>query len=400
MNDYLVFALFLAAIAIGWCLGRYQRRRADSAPDIPGEYYRNFNYLLDGRRDGAVDAFIDSMEVNSETLETHIALGRLLRQRGEVERAIRIHQNLLARPSLPEDQVHRAHLELACDYVSAGLLDRAERLLLDLIAESPALRPVARRHLLEIYQSEREWTRAAEVARELLPRRRLARGNTAADDTGQAIPVVLAHYHCELAGERRDAGDLDGARRLLHKALRRDPQCVRASLALGEVECEAGRYRQAIDTLRRVRTQDADFIYETVPTLRECHRQLGEEGALRSYLRDCLRESPSPPLVLAVAEALREEEGNAAAAAFLSRQLESLPSLRGVEKLLLLHARGASGEQKSGLELLQSVVNRLLQQRPTYRCEHCGFAGRHLHWLCPGCRYWGTLRNIRGTSME
>ncbi len=131
VNDLLMFALLFAAIGIGWWLGR--RSASAAGPDLPGQYYKGLNYLLDGRPDGAVDAFINALEVNSETLETHIALGNLLRKRGEVDRAIRIHQNLLARPSLPRLQVHQAHLELARDYISAGLFDRAERLLLDLV---------------------------------------------------------------------------------------------------------------------------------------------------------------------------------------------------------------------------------------------------------------------------
>ena len=169
MNDLLIFALLFAAIAIGWWLGRRGAATVASSPELPGQYYKGLNYILEDRPDGAIDAFINALEVNSETLETHIALGNLLRKKGEVDRAIRIHQNLLARPSLPRSQVHLAHLELARDYISAGLLDRAERLLLDLVEESPAQRRTSQRHLLEIYQSEREWSRAIDIAKDLLP---------------------------------------------------------------------------------------------------------------------------------------------------------------------------------------------------------------------------------------
>jgi lipopolysaccharide biosynthesis regulator YciM len=130
VNDALVFLLLFVAVACGWWLGRRSARPVPSASALPGQYYRGLNYLLDGRPDGAVDHFISALEVNSETLETHIALGNVLRRRGEVDRAIRIHENLLARPQLPQAQMHIAHLELARDYISAGLLDRAEKLLL------------------------------------------------------------------------------------------------------------------------------------------------------------------------------------------------------------------------------------------------------------------------------
>ena len=194
MNDYLVFGLFFVAIVIGWTLGRRSQKKAVvNSPDLPSQYYKGLNYLLDGKPDGAVDAFINALEVNSETLETHIALGNLLRKRGEVDRAIRIHQNLLARPSLPRTQVHQAHLELARDYISAGLLDRAERLLLDLVQESPDQRRASQWHLLDIYQSEREWQKAIDTAADLLPRKSLlgGGGTDTQGEPGQSVPVEV-----------------------------------------------------------------------------------------------------------------------------------------------------------------------------------------------------------------
>ncbi len=397
MADYLVFVLLFLAVASGWFLGR---RGKEQRPELPGEYYRGFRFLLDGRHDGAIDAFIDALEVNADTLETHIALGKLLRQRGEVARAIRVHQNLLARPSLPRAQVHQAHLELARDYISAGLLDRAERLLLDLGAESPALRRRAWRYLLEIYQSERDWQQAVDIARKLLPRKGLRAGGAAGDDNGQAVPVMLAHYYCELAEEKRAEGQFDAARELLRQALEQDAGCVRASIILGSVERKAGNFKQAVRALRRVQRQDPEAVYETVPALRKCYEAIGDDRALRVYLRECLDEHPSPPLVLAVTEAVQMVDGIEEAHQFLVRELERLPSLRGVEKLIQLEAGAESGERKNALVRLQALVRRLLEQRPTYRCSHCGFSGQQLHWLCPGCRYWGTLKNIRGTAME
>lgn len=402
MNDYLVFALFFVAIAIGWYLGRRGQAKSVAAPDLPGEYYKGLNYLLDGKPDGAVDAFINALEVNSETLETHIALGNLLRKRGEVDRAIRIHQNLLARPSLPRAQVHQAHLELSRDYISAGLLDRAERLLLDLVKESPAQRRASQWHLLEIYQSEREWQQAVDIAAQLLPRKTLLGSATAesSEKPGQSVPVIMSHFYCELAAERRDAGDLQGARQFIEEALARDKQCVRASIMLGAVEFDAGRCKQAIKALRRVRQQDPLYISESIPGLRDCYRELGDDKSLLAYLRECLGTDPSPPLLLAAVEDINKIEGRGVAEQFLVQQLDKMPSLRGLEKLVGLQVDVSEGKSREDLGLMQQLVQRLIEERPSYRCSHCGFAGRHLHWFCPGCKYWGTVRPIRGTSME
>lgn len=402
--------VLVAAIAIGWLLGRRgaSLRNVGPVPSLPSQYYRGLNYLLDGRPDGAVDAFINALEVNSETLETHIALGNLLRKRGEVGRAIRIHQNLLARPSLPRQQVHQAHLELARDYISAGLLDRAERLLLDLVSESPEQCRASQRHLLEIYQSQREWSQAIEVAQALLPRKSLLNGvATAAGDQsgpmGQAVNLVLAHYYCEQAAVAREAGNLAEAGRLLQQALAEDRHCVRASIMQGEVEHAAGNLQQAVKALRRVRQQGPDFIPETIAILRQCYESLGERPVLHAYLRDCLAANPSAPLVLAVVEELRVLEGREAATEFLSRQLSEHPSLRGLARLISLQMDGDhshGGQVQNNLGLLQVLVDRLVAERPAYRCEHCGFSGRELHWYCLGCKHWGTIRAIRSARLD
>ena len=400
MNDLLVFALLFAAIGIGWWLGR--RSASAQASEVPGQYYKGLNYLLDGRPDGAVDAFIDALEVNSETLETHIALGNLLRKRGEVDRAIRIHQNLLARTSLPRPQIHQAHLELARDYISAGLFDRAERLLLDLVKDSPEQRRASRRHLLDIFQSQREWAQAVDVATALLPRKSLL-GPTPPAPSGasrQPVAVALAHYHCELAAEMLEQGDLQEARKQLQQALHHDRRCVRASLMLGELECQAGQYKAAIKALRKVQQQDPDYIPETVPALHEAYSQLGDTTALRQYLQECLQSSPATGLVVAVADDVRATQGDQAAMEFLSGQLTKAPSLGGLSRLIELQAANTEGSVRDNLAALQKLVARLLAERPSYRCGHCGFAGRQLHWFCPGCKHWGTVKSIRGNRVD
>lgn len=401
MNDFVIFALLFVAIAIGWFLGRRGGGNVVAAPELPSQYYKGLNYILDDHPDGAIDAFIDALEVNSETLETHIALGNLLRRRGEVDRAIRIHQNLLARPSLPRVQVHQAHLELSRDYISAGLLDRAERLLLDLKEESPEQRRAARQHLLEIYQSERDWERAVDVARELLPRKKLLGGGASKNgELGQDVSVVLSHYYCEMAAQKCAQGEVQAGRGFLNDALSQDRNCVRASLMLGDLEFEAGHFKQAVKALRQVRQQDADYVPETIAVLRQCYSELGDDRELKSYLQACLDTVPSTSLVLAVAEDMRQTQGDAAARDFLAERLAARPSLRGLSQFITLQIAASESEETDDLGLVQRLVSRLISERPAYRCSHCGFAGIHLHWFCPGCKYWGTMKAIRSAPAE
>ncbi len=405
MNDALVFALLFSAVACGWWLGRRGSARLNStAAGLPSQYYRGLNYLLDGRPDGAIDHFISALEVNSETLETHIALGNVLRRRGEVDRAIRIHQNLLARPDLPRVQMHLAHLELARDYIGAGLLDRAERLLLDLVTESDEQRDVSRQHLLEIYRSESEWAQAIEQAQALLPRKGLLRSaSPELHLSGQSVAVQMAHFYCELALELSASGNIDEARKALVRALESDSGCARAALELGKLEAAAGNHKRAIEALSRVESQDPDFLPEAIPPLRESYRALAEEQALAEYLSSCFDKHPSTPLMIAVADDILRDRGSDAARDFLASRLARVPSLRGLLKLIRLQQKPPATdtpEPTDSLSMLSMLLDRLIEERPAYRCEHCGFSAKHLLWFCPGCKYWGTFRTIRTTQTE
>ena len=401
MNDFLLLAILIVAIAIGWALGRYSRRQPldlwGDARALPSQYYRGLNFLLDGSQDSAIDAFTQALEVNTETFDTHIALGNVLRRRGEVERAIRVHQNLLARPSLPVTQLHLAHLELARDYISAGLLDRAERLLLDLVKESGHHRRVARRHLLEIYEAQSDWDAARDVAEKLLPKRSLLKpAKPDSREVGQPVPLLLAHYCCEQAARGIDRGDYVAARELLNQALKYDGQCVRATLMLGDLELRAGQAARAVKVLQSVAVQDPDFIPETADLLKQALDTLGRRPELRRYLEQSFVGRPTTALMLALARELHATEGAESAKHFLRASLESEPSLRGLALLMSLHSDAEAGDDEN---LQISTINRLVEARSSYRCNHCGFLGQHLHWYCPGCKHWGTVRDL-GTTGE
>lgn len=392
MADLAIFGLLFAAIAIGWVLGR---RHASSTAG-PGHYFSGRNGEPDPAPGPERDAGLDAVLSEVGSTQSRIAIGVQLRRRGEVDGAVRIHRDLLSRPSLPIDDVACARLELARDYISAGLLDRAEELLLELVEKFPSQRDAGRRHLLEVYEIERDWRRAIDVAKALLPRKLPGPGRTPAVPLhrGQRAALLLAHYCCELADEERLGGDLDAARALLQDALARDKRCARASILLAQVEHDAGRYRQATLALRRVRVQDPAYLPETIAMLRKCYAALGETQRLGEYLAECLAAHPTPALVAAVAQDMVEAEGRDAAGAFLAAQLLEYPSLPGLAQLIGLQLVASEGKPREDLATLQELTRRLVTARPTYRCGHCGFAGKHLHWHCPGCKHWGSIKAI------
>ena len=154
----LLLALLFLAVAAGWVLGRGAASRDvadETAP--PSQYYLGLNFLLDGEQESALKAFSEALAVNAETFETHITFGSLLRKRGEVDNAIKIHQSLLSRSRLPDVQKNQAHLELAKDFIAAGLLDRAEQLLKDLLELSEEHQLDAKSLLIELFETSRDW---------------------------------------------------------------------------------------------------------------------------------------------------------------------------------------------------------------------------------------------------
>lgn len=399
MSAFWEFLLVFSAIGSGWLLGRYA---SGALPFTEGhaqayrQYYRGLNYLLSGKADEAIDEFAQSLEVTPETFETHLALGNLMRDKGAVERAIHIHQNLLARPNLPPQRLQQAHLELSRDFIKAGLYDRAERLLLDLVQQSEELRSTSYRHLIEIYQAEREWAKAVETGERLLPRRNIF---LSASEPDPQLEGAIAHYHCELAQKALDRGEFDETRTQLKQALKRDKGSVRASLLAGEVEYRCGRYEDAIAALMRVRQQSPAMVPEMIPLLRKCYDATGRRPELNDFLADCLEEVPAARLTLAVAEELRQRQGGEAALGFLTERVQARPTLRGLLASTQLYRAVKADEDTLGpLEVLETALSRLLAVKATYQCSHCGFAGRQLHWQCPRCKQWNTVQPILGVE--
>ncbi|WKT61966.1 lipopolysaccharide assembly protein LapB [Microbulbifer thermotolerans] len=396
MADLTFFFFLLAAVATGWWLGRSSTRknaeRSQQQRALAHSYAQGLNYLLSERHDDAIDKFIDSLEVSSATFDTHLALGNLLRKRGEYDQAIRVHQNLLARPSLARQSQQKAQLELARDYIAAGWLDRAERLLQELVETSPELRNTSLEHLVEVYRDEREWAKAIHAVN-LLHGRRFKR-------LSPEWAPVQAHFCCELAQEAINSKDYLSARRHIDAALGYDRNSVRANLLWGNLEHLLNRPREAIKVLQRIPKQNPDYIPEILKLLIACYEQVGDEKGLDRYLESLLREHPSNSVLIALTERIQHQQSEAAAAAFMGKQLALRPSLRGLGYFLDLHIDSTQGRARENLSLLKTLIDQLIASRPQYRCSNCGFSGNQLHWLCPSCKHWDSVRSVKGVEGE
>jgi len=382
----LLLLLLPVAAACGWYAGFRHRDSREPEKDgiISRDYYLvGLNYLINEQPDKAVDVFIKMLEVNSDTVETHLALGSLFRRRGEVDRAIRIHQNLIARPQLTTEQRQHALAELGEDYLRAGVLDRAERVFLELIALGGETAANFNR-LLHIYQQQKDWKQAVTIADKIQ-----------VDDN---LHTPIAYYYCELADQARVNGGLTEAHEHLKQAIMRDKHCVRAHILLGKLYLEAGDYKNAIHAYKTVIEEDPDYLSEVLVFLAESYKQLQQEEDFVQYLNQCLAAFPQTSILLALSDYIREKQGDAAALLFITEHIQSCLSLRGIAYLLDIYLKAADQETKDKLFLLQQFIEKLLKNKPTYRCVHCGFSGKQLYWQCPSCKRWGGVKPIQGVK--
>ena len=400
MDNWLLYILFVFAIGIGWWLGRRERTgQTRHGQVVDANYYRGLKYLLNDDPDRAVSALVDSLnslEVNSQSLETHLALGGLLRRRGELEKAVVVHENILRRASgLTSGAMQQVELELARDFLLAGLLDRAEALCVKLSqqpgdGESGQIRLDSLKIILEIYETEKEWSQAIEVAKLLV-------GN----DTDGRYEKAISHYYCELAEVYLERQEPDAAREVVREAIGHDVNNPRTSLMRGRIDVQEGYFDQAITALTRIRDQDAVYVPESLQALETAYQLDGRpQEELRQYLLSCLDLTPSISIVLVLAKSIREELGDEAVARFIAGYLKKNPTIRGLPQLIDLHIDNASGIAKENLAILRSFAEALVAEKPTYRCQQCGFEGKRMRWHCPQCRDWATIKLIVGLEGE
>ena len=383
--QWLVLAL---AVAIGWVLGRWGTfsRRRNRRIDDEASLKERLQFLFTNYSDEAIDAFVGSLAVSRDTVNLHLSIGAHFRNKGEVDRAILIHQNLLARPELPPRYSSQVTFELAVDYRVAGLLDRAEALLHQ-VMDSRHYGPKAARQLIDLYQQERDWDKARQVALTLIQ-----------IDADLGLRKQLGYILCELAIQALREDDRFAARQYLREALNQDRTCVRASLQLAEIQHREHQQRDARGTLMKVFEQNPAFGPEAVERLVRYARDQGSEVQLIRQLSKLYERSPSTSLLLAIVDCIEKAESQQAAVDALRAELEKRPSLRGLLKLIRLTDRdkGSAGDSR----LVSHIGELLLLNKPVYRCVKCGFAGQQLHWLCPSCKTWESVLPILGVEGE
>ncbi len=375
-----MWLLLPVAAASGWWAAARSMGARDSHPNEANPvYFRGLNYLLNEEPDKAIDVFVEMLEVDSDTVETHLALGNLFRRRGEVERAIRIHQNLIARPALTTEQRGQALLELGQDYLRAGLYDRAENLFNELRQEGQHL-PQALRNLLLIYQQEKDWKACLKTAEEL------------ERHTGEDLGVDRSHFYCELAQQAERDHQPEAASAYLHMALEQHRECVRANHLLAKMALAAGDTPEALRLLKDAIRRNPDYLPEVVDEIVVAYRELGKQEQLVEFLQEMAQDHPNQGAELHLVDLYHDQQGETAAIDYLTNYIARTPSLLGLIRLLELQCSQPEGRNDTVLQQVRTQLQRLIRDKAAYQCSKCGFEAKTLHWQCPSCHAWGTQR--------
>lgn len=383
----LLFLLLPIAAGYGYIMGRNSVRQAQqkTSRDLSRHYFKGLNFLLSDQPDKAVDTLMKMVDINSDNVETHIAMGNFFRHRGELDRAIKVHQNLVDKKELEKEQQEQAMFELGRDFALAGFLERAESAFLSLL-QSDKYFIQAQQQLFGIYQTTKEWDRAVELAEGMV--------NNHGDS--EELSQRIAHFYCEQAEVFHARGDLKEAEKSLQKSIFSDEHCVRPWLKLAELAMAEEKYENAFSFLEQVPKRDVAWFSEAVPMLWTCAEKTGHWSQLKQLLEQYSERCATA--YLATVRLLSREQSPEDAAEFLLQQVKKSPSMKGFHTLLGLYAQkeNMANETLESLTMLKDLIQVQLDMRPQYRCHNCGFSGRRVHWLCPSCKHWGLMKPIKG----
>jgi lipopolysaccharide assembly protein B len=372
---------------LGWVAARIDiKQLVSESRRLPSSYFRGLNFLLNEQPDKAIEAFIEVVKVEKETVELHFALGSLFRRRGELERAIRMHQNILDREDIAPEQRLMAVFELGQDYLKAGLLDRAEELFAKLAGTTYEQRGL--KYLLEIYEQEKDWEKAIRTSRMMDA------------ITGESSAKDIAHVYCELATGELTHQRYDAALAFVEDALSMNRKCTRANMILGDLHVARGDSDAAIEAWKRIESQNPAYLSLLADRLLAAHRKVGRESQGIALLRGYLEQYPSLDLLNVVFQAVLETSGTEDAQALLRDELRRNPTLIGLSRLIEVQLAEAPVERRHDLELTRNLIQQHSRGLSLYKCDTCGFRARQFYWHCPACHGWETYPPRRAEERD
>ena len=384
-STFILASVFIILAATGWALGYFGER--DEQPPLNIDYLKGLNFLLNEQTDQAVDHFLKMVRVDDTTIETHFALGNLFRKRGEVYRAIKIHQNIIARPDITEEQRNQAFYSLAKDYLHAGLFDRAEVLFIRLNDKSE-FTSESLKNLISIYEQEKEWSKAIEIAKKL--------NKLYYDDS---LDMQISHYHCESAEEAIDEKNYDKAISRLNSVNSRNNKTLRIELIFAKLNAIQGYEKKAVDIYFNILKQNNYFVAEALPLVFNIFKNQNNLQEFDKKLNSVINQKPKISNLIAYTALASNIEYSKSIDNCIEdyiRSDEALSEFINVNDIF----QSELGIKDSSIKKIKHGLMVLANNNPRYQCNECGFSSQKLLWQCPSCKAWETQRPFLSVKFD
>jgi lipopolysaccharide biosynthesis regulator YciM len=350
---------------------RFLRKESDKA------FLKGIQYILSNDHDQAIEEFTKSVQINSDTIETYVALGNLYRSRGDIDRAIRIRQSIILRPNIDEVSKMRALIDLGLDYRKGGFMNKALEALNQSLQKEPG-NLEALDAAEKIYEDMRDWENAYDTRQKIA---RVSKGNH---------KHILAHFQVELGKESQEKGDLAKAKSCFQKALSIDDTCLDAHLHLGDLHFQKQDYKKAVSEWRRVVRIAPQFSFLAYRRLERAYGEMKNLKPVEDFLKECAQSSRDAFTHMALARYLFNEQDFAGAVRELDSALALDPSFWEARKFKGEILLGRDMKEEA-LSAYRDLILRLNVPYLKFQCSNCGFRPGDLQWQCPQCRKWDTI---------
>ena len=384
-STFILASVFIILAATGWALGYFGER--DEQPPLNIDYLKGLNFLLNEQTDQAVDHFLKMVRVDDTTIETHFALGNLVRKRGEVYRAIKINQDIIARPDITEEQRNQAFYSLAKDYLHAGLFDRAEVLFIRLNDKSE-FTSESLKNLISIYEQEKEWSKAIEIAKKL--------NKLYYDDS---LDMQISHYHCESAEEAIDEKNYDKAITCLNSVNSKNNKTLRIELIFAKLNAIQGYEKKAVDIYFNILKQNNYFVAEALPLVFNIFKNQNNLQEFDKKLNSVINQKPKISNLIAYTALASNIEYSKSIDNCIEdyiRSDEALSEFINVNDIF----QSELDIKDSSIKKIKHGLMVLANNNPRYQCNECGFSSQKLLWQCPSCKAWETQRPFLSVKFD
>ena len=388
----LIFLLLPLAFYSGWRAARKSfDQNQQKNKQLSGHFVKGVNYLLNEEPDKALEVFLNYPDIDEYTAETYHLLGNMFRNRGEVDRALRVHQNLIGRSNLDPEQKQKAMFSLGEDFFAAGMLDRAESVFTELLNSNKLSKQVSKESICNslrtIYEQTQEWNKAIEAIHCYS-----SAGKTNQKDTTHSN-LLITHYYCELADEALSEGKLHEVSLLMDKAKSSDKGSTRLMCLEGDVAYHQKQYHKAFKQYLSAINNDSRLLSMLSSKLEHCAREADAIPRLQKSLIKQYKKIKDKTLF----EAILDYSQRYGASDSIDNLIESeLSDARlNIESIFkasdYINSDISSIDKEKGLSLIAQALSNYLQGVPAFRCEHCGYKMHDYLWRCPACHHWDTI---------